>query len=41
MRDGEAVTDKGGRGNKKGGVDVCFWHIADINPNSEHVRSWG
>jgi hypothetical protein len=22
------------------GVDFCFWHIADIDVETEHVRSW-
>jgi hypothetical protein len=22
-------------------LDVCFWHLADINVASENVRSWG
>ena len=22
-------------------VNVCFWHIADIDADDEHVRFWG
>ena len=22
-------------------LNVCFWHIADIDADDEHVRFWG
>ena len=22
-------------------AEVCFWHLADIDADAEHVRSWG
>ena len=53
MRPGPAVTQAtenyhlGGRLQEQKPVvpnhslDVRYWHLADINSNSEHVRSWG
>ena len=31
----------GGQALGRFGRDVCLWHLADIDPDAEHVRFWG